>query len=115
MYTEQGRYTPSLIDDQWMNKIISVKKSGALDGISIIENKTPDHERYMGFLHEKSLLPPNQNSFLADSLMDVGVGVLPPGVPFPFDIPGNSANGNEFTVIIFGEITYSDIYREVIT
>ncbi len=64
MYAEQGRYTPSLIDDQWMNKIISAKKSGALDGISIIENKTPDHERYMGFLHEKSLLLRIKTAFL---------------------------------------------------
>ena len=40
------------------------------------------------------------------------MGTLPPGMPFPFDPPGGLSVNHPSMVIVFGQITYNDVFSK---
>jgi hypothetical protein len=125
MYNHPGDYTPTAGDAQWMQMIIQerisnffkpipIAKIGSVHSIKnlVIEMQPPPAPIDILQMPNKDLEPPGPNR---ERQMDItlpnsySLGVLPPDTPYPLEMPQNwSINGA--TVIMYGEITYSDIF-----
>jgi hypothetical protein len=109
MYVHKGKYTPDTLDQQYITRIVDLKRAGKLHG-----HVSPSGDgMYFEILptNDPHLLPPGDMErpiLLIPELSSLGT--LPPSIPYPIPLPGKWIVGDA-TVIVYGQIEYADTIR----
>jgi hypothetical protein len=65
----------------------------------------------LSILYDSEFLPPGEKTW-AGNMQTIGVGALAPNIIFPFPIAGSFSFRPRTVVVVFGEVTYQDVFTE---
>jgi hypothetical protein len=104
------QYEAFVKSDVWINKLIADKSAGVFKDKTYVVNRQKSDKNETNTLSDPSYFP--SDVYIKDIRVPtaMNIGVLPPDLPWPF--PLNEVNLGGGGMLMFGEVSYWDIWRK---